>query len=30
MDKNLKIEIRNLRIEDYRDLKSSMIEAYAD
>lgn len=30
MDKNLKIEIRNLRIEDYRDLKNSMIEAYSD
>ncbi len=30
MAQNLTIEIRNLRIEDYRDLKNSMIEAYAD
>lgn len=30
MAQNLSIEIRNLRIEDYRDLKSSMIEAYSD
>jgi len=30
MAQNLTIEIRNLRIEDYRDLKSSMIEAYSD
>jgi len=30
MAQNLTIEIRNLRIEDYRDLKNSMIEAYSD
>ncbi|MBZ0242662.1 MAG: bifunctional GNAT family N-acetyltransferase/carbon-nitrogen hydrolase family protein [Bacteroidales bacterium] len=30
MAQNLSIEIRNLRIEDYRDLKNSMIEAYSD
>lgn len=30
MTQNLTIEIRNLRIEDYRDLKNSMIEAYSD
>jgi len=30
MAQNLSIEIRNLRIEDYRDLKNSMIQAYSD
>jgi predicted amidohydrolase/ribosomal protein S18 acetylase RimI-like enzyme len=30
MKENLLVEIRNLQIEDYLDLKNSMIEAYAD
>ncbi len=30
MKENVLIEIRNLRMEDYRDLKNSMIKAYAD